>query len=256
MNTELRRSKIRSSIGAFALVSMTALMAVAFSSCGKTTVAETVAGGAPANNGNYVPTPIPSPIPSDAVSNSLLYSFAVTGQNTTEIPSGNASINTDNLLKVNLKPMGSVNLTLPGYTGYNFSFNCVSFLVEVVDTSSGNPATYTVLASQQTPTLATTAGATNCPQAPTSTTIDFSNRIGQLHGPLKIRVSNARYDLYCDMFNACQTQSNLQYYQYTGQFPYPCTAFTPTYKAFYCPLKNVFQNHTASGNVTVTTTAQ
>jgi hypothetical protein len=172
------------------------------------------------------PTPTPSPTSSSTPFDSAYaYSFQVTGSGGTAPSYTTGAINTDNLLviKVNAGPAGQ--LSVPGfYSNFTANYNCVAYNITVGGRTVTTQTLKVPNASQSWYAM------DQCPGAPSSQIINFSDRASPGHGDMFVTVSNARYDFYCDLY-------------YQGML-----SGTPS---MYCPLRTAYMNHTLTGTIDV-----
>lgn len=168
------------------------------------------------------PTPTPSPTSTSAPFDSAYaFSFQVTGQGAYTT----GAINTDNLLviKVNAGPAGQI--SVPGlYSNFTANYNCVSYNITV---GGRTVTTQTLKVPNATQSWYTVD---QCPNAPSSQIINFSDRASPGHGDMFVTVSNARYDFYCELF-------------YQGLISGTAN--------MYCPLRTAYQTHTLTGTIDV-----
>lgn len=160
----------------------------------------------------------------------IAFSYNLAGIGTTgTLPSKwvSAEVQTDNLLKVKVSPGAAGGLNLPPINGVSYgyvaNYGCISYDVKVLDQTI------------TTQTLSVNGGSFACPNAPTSQVLDFSSRLTPGHGPIKVEVSNARYDFYC--------QSCYTFPWFFNAYQYGCN--------MYCPLRPLFKNHTAAGTLKI-----
>lgn len=164
-------------------------------------------------------------------------SFSLNGVNgvVTAYDTRNDSIQivTDNLLQVRIRAGQAGPLTLPnGNTPFTANYSCVSYLVTVNGRSV-----------RTQPLLANGQPSPYCPDGVPEQTIDFSDRVSPGSGTLYVRVTEPRYDFYCQLWIACQP------------FPYyaGCAGFGPNYQNLYCPTRVVYQTHTVTGDLDILT---
>jgi len=224
-------------------ITLLALIAIT-SGCGGSSTSKkaAVAGGAsPTSPGSTDPNqwwlnPTPTPNANGNLSEAYTYSGTITGFPTTPTSTvGTFTLQsppTDSKLKIRIQPTAGSFVSLPGYNNFSFSPQCAQYKITVNgQTIQTNPLR-----------VAGTAGGTSCYGAADSQVVDFSGRIGS-GGTVQIKVSEARYDVYCQMFMQCY------YNPWTNS---ACSNILNAYTSM-CPMKNVYQNHTVNFNLRVGT---
>lgn len=149
--------------------------------------------------------------------------FSLNGPGGT-VTSYSTSVNTDNVLSVEITAGAAGQMTLGTYSNYSATYGCISYSVE----ANG----YT----QSTGTLAVSSDSGtdyNCPSAAQSATLDFSSTLSPGHGETTITVTPIGYDFYCQY---CES--------YPSLFGYAC--------AGYCPLHSIYKTHTVTGTIAIT----
>lgn len=233
-------------------VSLTTLALVALSACGAVPAAVDTN-----NNDNPNPNPWPtwSPSPSPSPSESpdpldpedtlppITYSFDVNGVNGSKT-NFTASVNTgvDNTLKVKIRALDAGPITLSNGSSNPFtaSYGCVKYTVTVNGRSVDTP-------------ILRVAGANNglCSSAPTTYTMDFSDRLVAGASTATVKVSNPRYDFYCQYYSAmagCQL--------YVGYYNPSCVALVASFYPGQCTVRSVYQTHTVRGQLEIYTNQQ
>ncbi|MEK6577837.1 MAG: hypothetical protein AABZ55_01305 [Bdellovibrionota bacterium] len=203
-----------------------------FTSCGRASREDVLPIPAPIYPGPVptYPVPTPTPSPTDGFLPAITFSFSMTGTNGTTPTFATPSMNTDSILKVKVTA-GPAQLNTGG-SGFQGTYSCLAVNV----TAIGQTVSTVNLATAGAGSTATTS---QCPGAPHSQIIDFSNRLTPGHGPVSISVSAARYDYYCNEFWI--------YYMYYGPYGSPYGS-NP---GLYCPMHVVYQNHVISGNLDI-----
>lgn len=152
----------------------------------------------------------------------LKFRFNITGVGGTQPQMRTPEFNTDALLRIKVIPGPAGQISIPGgtYSNFNAPYSCVSYTITV-----NGESMVTQPLSQEGPNFF-------CPNARPYQVLDFSSRLTRGHGPLKIKVSNARYDYYCRLW-------------YAGYMPW-----TPS--TLYCnDLYTVYKTHTVTGKLEV-----
>ncbi len=199
------------------------------SACGQQTTREIIQQplSVPGPVVQVTPTPTPSATatPTPPFDSAYTFSFSVTGANGTAPTYTTGAINTDNILVVRINAGPAGQLSVPGfYSNFTANYNCVSYNVTV----GGRTVTTQTLAPQGSNSSYTASN--QCPGAPSSQVINFSDRLSPGHGNMFVQVSNARYDFYCELY----FQGML-----SGQYN------------MYCPLRTVYQTHTVTGSLDI-----
>jgi hypothetical protein len=124
---------------------------------------------------------------------------------------------------------GAATNVIPG-SNMSATYGCVSYNVTVSMTGGSQ--------TLSTGTLAVGGGNSICPNAPTSTILDFSNRLTTGHGNITVSIAATGYDFYC--------QSCLSYPWMFNAYPYGYYSCN-----MYCPLHTVYMNHGVTGTMDV-----
>lgn len=151
--------------------------------------------------------------------------FSLTGQGGTT-PTFSMTVSTDDLLKVKITPGAAGQISVPGYSNFSSTYNCVSFRVKILGQTV------------DTGTMQVNGGNSLCANAPTSKTLNLSNRLTAGHGDITIDVEASGYDFYCQ---SCLTMPWLY-----GAYPYGNSSCS-----LYCPSHTVYRTHTVTGTVSV-----
>jgi hypothetical protein len=184
-------------------------------------------GGGGSTGGTTAPGGTSTDTPDEGFMPSYSFAFNLTGTGGTQPTWTSGEINTDNILKIRINPGAAGNLSLPSgsavpYSNFSATYGCVSYQITV----NGR--------SVRTVTLSVNGTGTSwmCPQAPDSQVIDFSDR-GPFFGPVKVQVTQARYDYYCQLL--------------------VMGYINPYYSGTYCSAQGypVYKNHTVTGSIDV-----
>jgi len=206
------------SLGSVALLALAGLSI----GCGRTTY-ETpdVDGDTQPSIPNPYPTVTPSPTPSPTPSTGIppiSHSFEITGSGTASF-----TVDTDNVLKVRIKPDTAGLVSGSGFTAV---YSCIKYTVTVIGKSV------------PTEVLQVGGGGLNCPTAKTEQIINFSDRLGTGHNSVTITVSAVKTDF---KYNNC-LQSPWLYSAYPYGY-YSCD--------LYKPLTNLYTTHVATGVIDI-----
>ena len=170
-------------------------------------------GGGGGNNNNNLPP--------------NTYAFSMFGRGTYTSP----TVNTDNLLKVTITPDSAGPINDPN-SNFTANYGCLQFHVGITQVGAGST----------TQVMQVNGGSPACQGAPSTSTIDLSGYLTNGHGPVSIKVDTPRYDFYCAL---CYYTHGFQYLWYPYGNPYGCGSF--------CPVKDVYQNHSVRGSVCIQT---
>lgn len=240
----------------FPLLTISVLMSALGSACGGTPYMESGdrPGNEPGNIGGGNNTGN-SPL-NPGFEPSYSFSFSdLTGQNGSKPTYLTQTVQTDSLLRVKITAGQGGPVTTPGYEEYNMNYGCIRYKIDLISIVGGQQ--YKNGESKVTKVLSV-PGADNslCPDAPSNETFDFSSRLGSQSG-IKIRVSEARYDLYCQIW----WRHYHEYYQ-AALYSYPmyahqwATSYANDnagmyYSACSADLKLVNKLHTVSGSIDI-----
>jgi len=182
-------------------------------------------GGTGTCTGPYCsPSTYPTPTPTTTSTGGLpplTYTFSLTGPGGSQDTYTTPSITTDSILKVRVTagPAGQLSAAGVAYSNFSSTYNCISYTVGAIGQTADTGA---LNVGYQYSAL--------CPNAQSSAVLDFSGRLTPGHGAVKVQVSSARYDFYCNLL--------MQGWVYG------------TYQMF-CPLHTVYKNHTITGSLSI-----
>ncbi len=222
---------------------LTIIVILGFSHCGGNSDETTIDSRLGGNNGSTAPiTTTPA---------AFQYEYDITGINGITPEFITPDIDTDSILHVRVIPGLTNASSLPNFP-FSTQANCVALRVDI---SLDGGLTWT--APTQTPTMK--VGGTqgeHCPNSSTSTQIDFSGFTGA-NQPVKVRVSNGRYDFYCQLWYEIYDQ-NFALFTATGipqaQAQVLATQQSDAQIGFLntvCPLKPVFGTHNVTGTLQI-----
>jgi len=182
------------------------------SACGSQSTSTTTAGTTAANN-TGVATATPTPTGNINNEPNATEEYIQLSGNNGGAFSKVLNFQTSRTLRVKVEALSAPNLTINGYTNWQFPYGCmaVSITVNGVTRSSGTISVGGITDS-------------TCPNAPSSAIIDFSD-ITTGNGAIQITYSNAQYD-------NCRYYNNMAF-------------------GNGCPLIAVWQNHQVAFNTTV-----
>lgn len=192
-------------------------------------------GGWNGGGGGWWPDPNPSSVPTYP---KITTSFELNGVNGNKTSYNTneqgLQIITENVLKVTVRAGQAAPNSLNNGSSSPFTANysCVSYLITVGGRSVRTKPLR--VGSQPSP---------YCPDAVAEQTIDFSDRTGP-GNDLSVRVTEPRYDFYCQMWYSCQMYPNNTTYTCYYSFPY-------SYYNSYCPTRAVYQTHTVTGELEI-----
>lgn len=152
--------------------------------------------------------------------------FKITGTNGSTPSFELPQMDSDNILKVKVKPGPATVIDAPGY-GFSAEYGCVSYTIEVM----GETVQTKPMSVDGSPCYSYDPYAKEHP-TDTEQVFDFSHRLTPGHGPITVKIKAARYDFYCKLLIAGYIH--------------------PSYYSAYCPMKAVtLGTHTVTGYVEV-----
>jgi len=189
----------------------------------QTILPPTVYGGTGGGDGGDT-DPIISDLP-----NPQSYSFALNGYDDTD---NVATVVTDTILKVRIRLDNGGPISVPGY-GFVSTYSCGQVAVEV----SGQTKISQIL---NTPSANPTCkDPSNGQPHPAYRDLDFSAKVANATGPFQIKIKNAQYDFYCQLWHNLDPITRNQT---LGSSP-----------NLYCPVRSVYKNHFLNGTIQIQT---
>lgn len=223
-----------------ALISATALgcgSAVRDNSAKKTDALATTPATNSSNPSTSTPNPLdPPPGVNFVPTFTSSFSFAGSSSHTTN------AIDADNKLRVKIDAGSAGTIVFPG-SNFSGTYGCLAFNVRLL---AYNGTAYVESKTVATKIMAVNGGSQNCPGAPASDIIDFSDRLGPGHDNYKIKVDSAKYDFYCQHYDYC----SWNYWALGGAYG-SCSWIQYASRSNYCPVKTVYSTHTVSGTLEV-----
>lgn len=152
--------------------------------------------------------------------------FGVSGQLGPKPKYTTEDLYTDSILKVKITAAPGSLLADPQGSNFSAEYGCAQFTVTV----NGRSVTTQILKVEG-------SNSWLCANAPTSQTLDFSDRLGGA-GPVQVEVTNGKYDFYCQMHWDQRNKYGYSEWDLAGW-------------AAPCPLKSAFKNHMVNGQVAI-----